>query len=195
MQLFEHPYSNFLQRVEKPTRYSGAEHGTRRKDWGSVEARVCLAFPDIYDIGMSHLGFRMLYKILNDDERTLAERAYTPWVDMQRELLAHGKLLLSLESARPLCDFDVVGFSLQYELTYTNILCMLQLSGIPLRSAARSDEDPLIVAGGPVATHMEPMAIFLDAVLIGDGEEATTEIALSWVNGKKRSGAENLRWR
>ena len=194
MQLFEHPYSNFLQRVEKPTRYTGAEHGTRRKDWQSVDARVCLAFPDIYDIGMSHLGFRMLYKILNDHPRTLAERAYTPWIDMQRELYAHGKLLLSLESARPLCDFDVVGFSLQYELTYTNILKMLDLSGIPLRSANRSDDDPLIVAGGPVATHMEPMAIFLDAVLIGDGEEATTEIALSWVDAKKRglSRAERL---
>ncbi len=186
MQLFEHPYANFLQRVEKPTRYTGAEHGTRRKDWAAVRARVCLAFPDIYDIGMSHLGFRMLYKILNDDERTLAERAYTPWVDMQRELMAHGQLLLSLESARPLCDFDVVGFSLQYELTYTNILNMLQLSGIPLRSAARGEDDPLVLAGGPVATHMEPMAVFLDAVLIGDGEEATTEIALCWVDGKKR---------
>src|SRR6188768_468100 len=186
MQLFEHPYSNFLQRVEKPTRYTGAEHGTRRKDWQSVDARVCLAFPDIYDIGMSHLGFRMLYKILNDHPRTLAERAYTPWIDMQRELYAHGQLLLSLESARPLCDFDVVGFSLQYELTYTNILKMLDLSGIPLRSENRSDDDPLIIAGGPVATHMEPMAIFLDAVLIGDGEEATTEIALCWVDGKKR---------
>src|SRR6188768_876154 len=143
---------------------------------------------------MSHLGFRMLYKILNDHPRTLAERAYAPWIDMQRELYAHGKLLLSLESARPLCDFDVVGFSLQYELTYTNILKMLELSGIPLRSANRSDDDPLIVAGGPVATHMEPMAIFLDAVLIGDGEEATTEIALSWVDSKKRglSRAERL---
>ncbi|HET7543569.1 MAG TPA: TIGR03960 family B12-binding radical SAM protein [Polyangiaceae bacterium] len=186
MHLFEHPYSNFLQRVEKPTRYTGAEHGTRRKDWRSVDARVCLAFPDIYDIGMSHLGFRMLYKILNDHPRTLAERAYTPWIDMQRELYAHGQLLLSLESARPLCDFDVVGFSLQYELTYTNILKMLELSGIPLRSENRSDDDPLIIAGGPVATHMEPMAIFLDAVLIGDGEEATTEIALAWVDAKKR---------
>ncbi|HEY5377275.1 MAG TPA: B12-binding domain-containing radical SAM protein, partial [Polyangiaceae bacterium] len=169
MQLFEHPYSNFLQSVEKPTRYTGAEHGTRRKDWQSVDARVCLAFPDIYDIGMSHLGFRMLYKILNDNPRTLAERAYTPWIDMQRELARHGKLLLSLESARPLCDFDVVGFSLQYELTYTNILSMLQLSGIPLRTSQRGEDDPLIVAGGPVATHMEPMAIFLDAVLVGDG--------------------------
>ncbi|HEX7453722.1 MAG TPA: TIGR03960 family B12-binding radical SAM protein, partial [Polyangiaceae bacterium] len=195
MQLFEHPYSNFLQSVEKPTRYTGAEHGTRRKDWQSVDARVCLAFPDIYDIGMSHLGFRMLYKILNDNPRTLAERAYTPWIDMQRELALHGKLLLSLESARPLCDFDVVGFSLQYELTYTNILSMLQLSGIPLRSSQRGEDDPLIVAGGPVATHMEPMAIFLDAVLVGDGEEATTEIALSWTQGKKRglTRAERLR--
>jgi len=195
MQLFEHPYSNFLQSVEKPTRYTGAEHGTRRKDWSSVDARVCLAFPDIYDIGMSHLGFRMLYKILNDHPRTLAERAYTPWIDMQRELALHGKLLLSLESARPLCDFDVVGFSLQYELTYTNILSMLQLSGIPLRTSRRGEDDPLIVAGGPVATHMEPMAIFLDAVLVGDGEEATTEIVLSWVDGKKRglSRAERLR--
>src|ERR1700759_2387186 len=195
MQLFEHPYANFLQRVEKPTRYTGAEHGARRKDWAAVEARVCLAFPDIYDIGMSHLGFRMLYKILNDDPRTLAERAYAPWIDMQAQLREHGKLLVSLESARPLCDFDVVGFSLQYELTYTNILSMLELSGIPLRAAERSDDDPLIVAGGPVATHMEPMAIFLDCVLIGDGEEATTEIALAWVSAKKRglSRAERLR--
>jgi len=195
MQLFEHPYSNFLQRVEKPTRYTGAEHGSRKKDWNAVQSRVCLAFPDIYDIGMSHLGFRMLYKILNDDPRTLAERVYTPWIDMQRELMQNGKLLLSLESARPLCDFDVVGFSLQYELTYTNILNMLQLSGIPLRSSQRSDHDPLIVSGGPVATHMEPMAIFLDAVLVGDGEEATTEIALCWADGKRRglSREERLR--
>ena len=185
MQRFEHPYATFLDRVEKPSRYTGAEHGTRRKDWGAVDARICLAFPDIYDIGMSHLGFRMLYKILNDDPRTLAERAYTPWVDMQRELKAHGQLLVALESARPLVDFDVVGFSLQYELTYTNILTMLDLGGIPLRSEHRSDADPLVVAGGPVGTHAEPMSPFLDAVLIGDGEEATTEIALAWVRGKR----------
>jgi radical SAM family uncharacterized protein/radical SAM-linked protein len=185
MQRFEHPYAKFLDRVEKPSRYTGAEHGSRKKDWSAVEARICLAFPDIYDIGMSHLGFRMLYKILNDDPRTLAERAYTPWVDMQRELRAHGKLLVALESARPLVDFDVVGFSLQYELTYTNILTMLELGGIPLRSSQRSEADPLVVAGGPVGTHAEPMSPFLDAVLIGDGEEAATEIALAWVRGKK----------
>jgi radical SAM family uncharacterized protein/radical SAM-linked protein len=191
---FEHPYAKFLDKVEKPSRYTGAEHGARKKAWDGVVARVCLAFPDIYDIGMSHLGFRMLYKILNDDPRTLAERAYTPWVDMQRELRAHGKFLVSLESARPLADFDVVGFSLQYELTYTNILSMLELGGIPLRSEHRSDADPLVVAGGPVGTHAEPMSPFLDAVLIGDGEEATTEIALAWVEGKRlgESRAERL---
>lgn len=184
--LFEHPYAELLERVEKPSRYTGAEHGTRRKDWTSVEARVCLAFPDIYDIGMSHLGYRILYKILNDDPRTLAERAYTPWVDMQRELRGTGHLLLSLESARPLCDFDVVGFSLQYELTYTNILTMLDLGGIPLRSTSRSDDDPLVVAGGPVATHAEPLTPFIDALLIGDGEQAATEIALAWTRARKR---------
>ncbi len=178
--LFDHPYAALLPRVEKPSRYTGAEHGARRKDWASVEARVCLAFPDIYDIGMSHLGFRILYKILNDDPRTLAERVYTPWVDMQRELRASGHLLLSLETARPLTDFDVVGFSLQYELTYTNILGMLDLGGVPLRSASRSDDDPLVIAGGPVATHAEPLAPFIDAFLIGDGEEAAAEIALAW---------------
>src|SRR5689334_6693798 len=192
MELFQHPYARFLDKVEKPTRYTGAEHGARTKDWSQVSARVCLAFPDIYDIGMSHLGFRILYKVLNDDPRTLAERAYAPWVDMQRELRAEGHLLLSLESARPLSDFDVVGFSLQYELTYTNILTMLDLGGIPLRSANRGDDDPLVIAGGPVATHMEPMAAFLDAVLIGDGEEATREIALAWVETKGSPRHERL---
>jgi radical SAM family uncharacterized protein/radical SAM-linked protein len=185
MFLLDHPYAKFLDQVEKPNRYTGAEHGVRRKAWDSVQARVCLAFPEIYDIGMSHLGYRILYKILNDDPRTLAERAYLPWSDMQRKLREHGKLLVSLESSRPLCDFDVVGFSLQYELTYTNVLSMLELSGIPLRSSRRSESDPLVIAGGPVATHCEPAAEFFDAVLIGDGEEAASEIALSWTEGKR----------
>lgn len=180
-----HPYAAFLHQVAKPSRYTGAEHGARPKDWGSVQARVCLAFPDVYDIGMSHLGFRILYKILNDDPRTLAERCYTPWVDMQHKLREHGELLRSLETHRPLCDFDVVGFSLQFELTYTNILSMLDLGGIPLRSEHRSDDDPLVIAGGPVATHAEPMAPFLDALVIGDGEELATEIALLWTAGKR----------
>ncbi len=185
-QLLNHPYASFLNDVAKPTRYTGREHGSRVKDWAGVQARVCLAFPDIYDIGMSHLGFRMLYKILNDDERILAERCYTPWVDMTSKLRANGEWLRSLENYRPLCDFDVVGFSLQFELTFTNVLLMLDLGGIPLRSKNRSEDDPLVIAGGPVATHAEPMAIFCDAIAIGDGEELAKEVALAWTEHKRQ---------
>ncbi len=184
--LFDHPYAEFLDRVEKPTRYTGREHGSRVKDWRAVQARVCLAFPDIYDIGMSHLGYRMLYKILNDDERILAERCYTPWRDMVAELKKNHEFIRSLENRRPLCDFDVVGFSLQYELTFTNILLMLELGGIPLRSENRGEDDPLIIAGGPVATHAEPMAMFFDAIAIGDGEELAAEVALLWTECKRQ---------
>src|SRR5579863_1821064 len=190
----DHPYASFVHRVQKPARYLGGELGARVKDWDGAQARVCLAFPDVYDIGMSHLGFKILYRILNDDPRTLAERAYAPWVDMQAELRTRGLPLLSLESARPLKDFDVVGFSLQFELTYTNVLAMLDLGGIPRRASARGDSDPLVLAGGPTATHPEPLAPFLDALVIGDGEEKATEVALSWVDGRARglSRAERL---
>jgi radical SAM family uncharacterized protein/radical SAM-linked protein len=180
MASFPHPYAEFVHRVEKPARYLGGEYGAVKKDWDGVQARICLAFPDVYDIGMSHLGFKILYKILNEDPRTLAERCYAPWVDMDKELRARGLPLVSLESARPLCDFDVVGFSLQFELTYTNILSMLELGRIPLLSSERGEDAPLVIAGGPVATHPEPLAAFLDAVVIGDGEERTTELALFW---------------
>ncbi len=122
----EHPYASFVHLVQKPARYLGGEFGARAKDWDAVEARVCLAFPDVYDIGMSHLGFKILYKVLNDDARTLAERAYAPWIDMEAQLRQRGLPLVSCESARPLRDFDVVGFSLQFELTYTNVLLMLE---------------------------------------------------------------------
>ncbi len=183
--LYEHPYSHFLQEVIKPTRYTGSEFGIVKKEWDSVDTRVCLAFSDIYDIGMSHLGYRILYKLLNDHERILAERAYTPWVDMQEQLRKRELPLASLESVHALSQFDVVGFSLQFELTYTNILLMLDLGGIPLRSVDRDNEAPLVIAGGPVATHPEPIAPFLDAILIGDGEEATIEMVLSWTDGKK----------
>jgi radical SAM family uncharacterized protein/radical SAM-linked protein len=171
----------------------GGEHGARPKDWAAVQARVCLAFPDVYDIGMSHLGFKILYKILNDDPRTLAERCYAPWVDMEAELRKRSVPLVSLESSRTLREFDVVGFSLQFELTYTNILTMLDLGGIPLRSCDRSDDDPLVIAGGPTATHPEPLAAFIDAFVIGDGEERTTEIALRWTELRHLPRAERLR--
>src|SRR6266542_675470 len=156
-----HPYDSFLHQVAKPARYAGGEAGQVRKDWATVDARVCLAFPDVYDIGMSHLGYKILYKILNDDPRTLAERCYTPWTDMERELRQRGLPLVSLESARPLRDFDVVGLSLQYELTYTNCLTILDLGNLPLRAENRGEDDPLVVAGGPTATHPEPISAFL----------------------------------
>jgi radical SAM family uncharacterized protein/radical SAM-linked protein len=181
----DHPYAAFLAAVTKPARYIGGEHGQRRKDWDSVQSRFCLAFPDLYDIGMSHLGYRILYKLLNDDPQVLAERCYTPWRDMQAQLLAHGELLRTLESARPLCEFDIVGFSLQFELTYSNVLGMLQLGGIPLRSEHRGDADPLIVAGGPVATHAEPLAPFIDAFVIGDAEELALELAHTWAQARR----------
>ncbi|AUX25335.1 B12-binding protein [Sorangium cellulosum] len=183
-----HPYASFLDQVEKPARYAGGEVGSVVKDWSAVEARVCLAFPDVYDIGMSHLGFKILYKLLNDDPRTLAERCYAPWVDMEAELVKRGLPLVSLESARPLRDFDVVGFSLQFELTYSNILTMLHLGGVPLRAADRGEDDPLVIAGGPTATHPEPIAPFLDALVIGDGEAKASEVALTWAR-LKREGA------
>jgi radical SAM family uncharacterized protein/radical SAM-linked protein len=180
-----HPYADFLHLVEKPARYTGGEVGSVVRAWEPEVATFCLAFPDVYDIGMSHLGFRILYKILNEDPRTLAERCYAPWVDMEEQLRARGLPLISLESQRPLRDFDVVGFSLQFELTYTNILTMLDLGGIPLRAVDRGEDDPLVVAGGPVATHPEPIAPFLDAIVIGDGEEVSTTLASTWKTLKR----------
>ncbi len=188
-----HPYASFVHRVDKPARYLGGEYGASAKAWDDVRARVCLAFPDVYDIGMSHLGFKILYKLLNDDRETLAERCYAPWVDMERELRERGVPLVSLESARPLSAFDVVGFSLQFELTYTNVLTMLELGGIPLRSADRGDVDPLVVAGGPTATHPEPLAMFVDAFVIGDGEERTREVALTWSTLREQGASRKER--
>ncbi|MGE0789605.1 MAG: TIGR03960 family B12-binding radical SAM protein [Sandaracinaceae bacterium] len=175
-----HPYSAFLSRVQKPSRYVGGEHGEAKKDWDAALSRICLAFPDVYDIGMSHLGFKILYSIVNGHEKLIAERCYAPWIDLEAELRERSEPLRSLESWRPLKEFDVVGFSLQFELTFTNVLTMLDLGGIPLRSADRGEDDPLVIAGGPTATHAEPLAPFLDAIVIGDGEEKTPEVMLSW---------------
>jgi radical SAM family uncharacterized protein/radical SAM-linked protein len=180
----EHPYAPFLHKVQKPSRYVGGEHGEVQKDWSSVQGRFCLAFPDVYEIGMSHLGFKILYGILNEHPATLAERCYAPWKDMEAELRARGEPLRSLETARALKDFDVVGFSLQFELTYSNILNMLDLGGIPLRSVDRGEDDPLVIVGGPAATHSEPLAPFYDAAVIGDGEAKSTELLLAWTSLK-----------
>jgi len=173
-----HPYAAFLHRVEKPARYLGGEHQEVRKDPAAVATRVCLAFPDTYEIGMSHLGTKILYGILNKAPNIACERAFAPWSDMEGELRARGLPVLTLESASRLDAFDVVGFSLQYELTYTNVLNLLDLSEIPLRAVHRGDGGPLILAGGPTATHPEPLAPFVDAFFIGEAEEVLPALCL-----------------
>ncbi|MET0340543.1 MAG: TIGR03960 family B12-binding radical SAM protein, partial [Polyangiales bacterium] len=183
----EHPYAPFLRRVTKPSRYVGGEHGEVVKDWDAAECRMCLAFPDVYDVGMSHLGFKILYSIVNAHPKLVAERCYAPWFDLEDELRANNEPLRSLETWHALSEFDVVGFSLQFELSFSNILLMLDTGGIPLRSADRSDDDPLVVAGGPNATHPEPLAAFIDAFVVGDGEEKTPELMLTWA-ALKRAG-------
>ncbi len=173
-----HPYSEFLARVEKPSRYVGGEYQEVRKEAAGVRARVCLAFPDVYEIGMSHLGTKILYGVLNKTDGVACERAFAPWGDCEAELRARGLPVLTLESASPLRDFDVIGFSLQYELTYTNVLNLLDLSGLPLRAAERGEQAPLVIAGGPTATHPEPIAPFIDAFFIGEAEEHLPPLVL-----------------
>ncbi len=176
----EHPYAPVIDRVLKPAQYLGGEQGQVQKAWDEVRCSICLAFPDLYEIGMSHLGFKILYDIVNQQDELLAERAYAVWNDMEDALREDDIPLCSLESGRPLDDFDIVGFSLQYELTYTNILQILDLAKIPVRSCDRKDSHPLVIAGGPTATHAEPMSPFIDAFLIGDGEAKLPELMNAW---------------
>jgi len=163
-------------RVSKPTRYLGGEINSIKKDLKSVRLKFALAFPDVYEIGMSHLGFQILYHILNCDPEVACERVFAPWPDMERLLQEKNRPLCSLESSLPLREFDVLGFSLQYEMNYTGILAILHLSRIPLRSQNRTEEDPLILGGGPCAMNPEPVADFFDALVLGDGEEVVLEI-------------------
>lgn len=178
---------DMLMAVEKPWRYIGGEVGSHHRDWEAADVRVCLAFPEVYEIGMSHVGLSILYHILNSQEGMLAERAFAPWQDMEAELRKQGLPLFSLESGRALSDFDILGVSLAYELTFTNVLNLISLAGIPLRANARGEGDPLVVGGGPCAFNPEPMADFFDAVVIGDGEAAVVEIA-NLVREGKRAG-------
>ncbi len=172
--------------LQKPGRYVAAEVNACRKDFDSARTRFLLAFPDVYEVGMSHLGLRVLYHLLNTMEGVMADRAYAPWLDYEAHLRNLGEPLRGHESRRPLRDFDFVGFSLQYELSYTNILTMLDLGGIPLRSRDRGRGDPWVIAGGPCAFNPEPLAEFLDFVVLGEAEEVLAEIVLlhrEWCDG------------
>jgi radical SAM family uncharacterized protein len=165
-----------LPSVTKPARYTGGEWNSIIKDWATCDVRWALAFPDVYEIGMSNLGLAILCDVLNRQEGVLAERVYAPWVDMEAALRAAGLPLFSLESRRPLADFDVIGFSLPYEQLYTNVLNVLDLAGLPVLAAERGERHPLIIAGGGAAYNPEPMAGFVDAFALGDGEEVVLDI-------------------
>jgi len=181
-----------LPLVSCPTRYLGAEKNAIHKNPDRVRLRFALAFPDVYEVGMSHLGLGILYDTLNRRGDIAAERVFAPWPDMERQMRARGISLASLESSRPLQEFDVLGFSLQYELSYTNILNMLDLAGIPVWAGDRDEGFPLVIAGGPSTTNPEPMADFFDAVLIGDGEEAILEICDRIIEGKEKGHSKAL---
>ena len=181
-----------LSRVVKPARYTDGEWNAVHKDSASVRARLALVYPDVYDLGMSHLGLQILYHVLNSHDDFLAERAFAPWPDMEAELRARNLPLASLESRTPLGEFDAIGITLPYELTYSNILNVLDLAGVPIRSANRGQGDPLVIGGGPGAANPEPVADFFDAILIGEGEEAILEIAEAAAVGDRREAVAKL---
>jgi len=171
---------DILPRVSRPARYTGGEWNSIVKDWEAADVKMALAYPDLYEIGMSNLGLSILYHLINKEPYALAERVYAPWVDMQTEMRKASIPLFSLESKRPIRDFDIVGFSLGYELTYTNVLSMLDLAGVPLLSSERCDSDPLVIAGGSCALNPEPMWEFIDLFILGEGEEAVIEFLQSF---------------
>ena len=175
-----------LSRIIKPGRYTGGELNSILKDWHSVEVRLALAFPDIYDLGMSNLGIAILYDVVNQHPRMLAERVFSPWSDMEAAMREAGAPLFTLESKRPVAEFDVLGISLAYEQLYTNALNLLDLSGIPILASERGERHPLVIAGGHATFNPEPMAQFIDAFVIGEGEEVLVEI-LELVGRSKRN--------
>ncbi len=186
--------NSYLSRVQRPSRYLGGEINAVLKDPRAISLRMALLFPDLYEVGMSHLGLGLLYGILNREEAIWAERAYAPAPDLEVELRSQGRPLTSLESGTPLSQFDLLGVSLQYELSYTNFLNMLELGGVPLLAAERGPDDAVVVAGGPTCFNPEPVAPFLDAVVLGDGEEVVLELAAVVTAWKRRGGGRRELW-
>jgi len=166
-----------LQAVEKPARYTGHELNAVHKDWGSTACHFVLALPDVYEVGMSNLGLKILYEVLNNRNDTLCERVYAPWIDMEKIMRERELPLFSLESFHEVRDFDFIGFSLQYEMIYSNVLNMLDLAGVPVWSRERSEDDPFVIGGGPCVYNTEPVADFFDFFIVGEGEELICEVA------------------
>ena len=179
--------TRIVQRVATPAQYIGGELNAIVKDHRQVRGKLCLAFPDAYTLGMSHHGLQVLYSLMNRDPQWACERAFAPWLDWEAQLRTRGLPLYSLETFTPLRQFDLVGFSLQYEVCYTNVLNMLDLGQIPMFSKERTLHDPLIIAGGPGAQNPELLAPFVDLFIIGDGEESLPWVMEQWMIGKEQA--------
>ncbi len=169
-------YDELLPRVEKPGRYIGTEWNSIHKDTKEISIRFAFCFPDVYEVGMSHLGMKIIYHLLNHQKDVYCERVFAPWPDMETEMRKSDIKLFALESRDPIKDFDFVGFTLQYEMSYTNILNMLDLAGIPIKASQREKGQPFVVAGGPCAYNPEPLSDFVDFFILGEGEEVTLEV-------------------
>ena len=176
---------DILSSVQKPARYTGGEFASIIKPVEEVEATICLAFPDVYEVGMSYLGFKILYHLLNQQQGVQAERVYAPWIDMDAKMRERKIPLRTLETKKTLKECDIVGFTLQYELSYTNILNMLDLGGVPVVAAERSEADPLVIVGGPCVYNPEPLAVFFDFAIIGEGEEVMAEVMEAYKSWKR----------
>ena len=181
-------FEKLLLSVQKPGRYSGGEINSVIKDKEKVDVRFAFCFPDTYEIGMSHLGMKILYSQFNSRDDIWCERVFAPWVDFEEVLRENNIPLFALESRDPIKDFDIIGFTLQYEMAYTNVLNMLDLAGLPLRSKDRKDLSPLVVAGGPCVCNPEPLSDFIDLFFIGEGEEVDLEL-IDLYNEYKKKGA------
>jgi radical SAM family uncharacterized protein len=189
-QLKDYIVTRILPRIQTPAQYTGGELNTVVKDHRTVRGKLCLAFPDAYTIGMSHHGLQVLYTLMNNEPDWVCERAFTPWTDMEDALRRHNLPLYSLETFTPLCDFDVFGFTLQYEICSSNILTMLDLGRIPIRSTERTMAHPLIIAGGPCAQNPEPIAPFIDLFVTGDGEPSLPVICREWLALREEFGRD-----
>ena len=175
-----------MGQVEKPVRYMGNEYNMVIKDANKADIRFAFAFPDVYEVGMSHLGMKILYHMINEREDSYCERVFAPWPDMEQKMRQYNIPMFALETKDPIKDFDIIGFTLQYELSYTNVLNILDLAQIPLTWQERNDDHPLIIAGGPCAYNVEPMADFFDLVVMGEGEEVTHELLDLYLECKKQ---------
>ena len=182
-----------LQAVEKPARYTGGEWNSQPKASAAVLCRIALAMADVYEVGMSNLGLKILYEILNRRDDIAAERVYAPWLDMEEEMRRRGIPLFSLETFREISSFDILGFSLQYELLITNTLNMLDLAGLPLHAAERTNEQPFVIGGGPCVYNTEPIADFFDFFVLGDGEEIVVEVCDALIAWKKEGRPDGRR--